>query len=71
MKFLSLLTAVLAKVDHHETQEFWVYPGGEQHTHTGTKVFIYPEVTSNLKIRTPSSVASPTLLMVGPMRRGK
>ena len=42
MKFLSLLTAVLAKVDHHETQEFWVYPGGEQHTHTGTKVFVSP-----------------------------
>ena len=39
MKFLtSLFTIALAKVDHHETQEFKVYPGGEVHTHTGTKV---------------------------------
>jgi len=38
MKFLtSLFTIALAKVDHHETQEFKVYPGGEVHTHTGTK----------------------------------
>lgn len=39
MKFLSLFTIALAKVDHHETEEFWVYPGGEVHTHTGTKVW--------------------------------
>lgn len=41
MKFLSLFTIALAKVDHHETEEFWVYPGGEVHTHTGTKVCFY------------------------------
>ena len=38
LKIFALFAVTLAKVDHHETQEFWVYPGGEEHTHVGQKV---------------------------------
>ena len=38
LKIFALFAVTLAKVDHHETQEFWVYPGGEEHTHVGEKV---------------------------------
>merc|ERR1712189_101881 len=37
LPLFAFATTTLAEVDHHETHEFWVYPGGEEHTHTQSK----------------------------------